>query len=196
MARGKGGHRQTAEIQRLLTIDAQDRVTVHEVANRFQHADGMDVAILLQLVGTGRGPLRLLPIGKLLAPSGILVRVDPALDPLQQLAQHRLAVADDRDVNKARRGGDFRRVDIDAGDLGRRPKARRRGVPDDVVHARAKHDDQVGVAECAGAHGRVGIGVIVRHHAAALRGGVERDAGGFDERLHLFPRPRPDHAGA
>ena len=37
--------------------------------------------------------------------------------------------------------------------------------------------------------------MIVRHHAAALRGGVERDAGGLDESLHLGPGARPDHAG-
>ena len=69
-------------------------------------------------------------------------------------------------------------------------------MADDVVHPRAQHDDQVGIAERRGAHRQVGTRMIVRHHAATLRGGVERDAGRFDECLHLGPGARPDHAGS
>ena len=165
-------------------------------AHLLQHADRMDVAVLGILVGAGAAALRRLAFRQLLPPRLVAVGVDLALDAVEQLLQHRLAVADDRDIDVARGGGDFLRADVDAGDLRIRSEARRRGVADDVVHPRAQHDDQVGVAERRGAHRQVGARMIVRHHAAALRGGVERDAGGLDECLHLGPGARPDHAGA
>ena len=87
-------------------------------------------------------------------------------------------------------------VDVDARDLGGRVEARRRGVADDVVHARAEHDDEVGVLERGRAHRQEGQRMVVRHHAAALRRRVERDAGLLDELLHLGPGLRPDHAAA
>ncbi len=92
--------------------------------------------------------------------------------------------------------GDFGCINVDARDLGGGIEARRRGVGDDVVHARAEHDDEVGVPEGRGAHRQVGQRVVVRHHAAPLRRRVEGDARLLDELLHLGPGARPDHAAA
>ena len=110
--------------------------------------------------------------------------------------QHASAVADDADVHLARGGGDLGRVDVDAGDLGAGVEPRRRGVADDVVHAGAEHDDEVRLAEGGRAHGRERERMVVGHHTAALRRGVERDAGPLHQLLHLAPGARPDHAAA
>ncbi len=190
----EGRHRQAAEIQCLLSVNAQDCVAPGEIAHRFQHADRMDIAVLNQLVGAGRGSFRCLSVRQLLAPSRVFVRIDSPLDALQQLTKHGLAVADDGDIDVAGGHRYFRRVDVDACDLRRWPETRGTGVTDDVVHTGAKHDDQVGILERAGPHRQEGIRVVIGHHATALRGGIERDAGGFDEGLHFRPGARPDHA--
>ena len=118
-----------------------------------------------------------------------MVRIDALGARIDELAEHRLAVADDADIDLAWRGGDFIGIDIDARDLGAAIEAGRRRVADDVVHAGADHDDQVGVAEGRGAHRQIRIFMIVRHHAAALRRGIERNAGLFDELLQFSTRP-------
>ena len=118
------------------------------------------------------------------------------LDRVAQLLQHRLAVADDRDVDIARRVAHFLGVDLDARDLRVGVEARRRGVADHVVRPRAEDDDQIGVAERVVAHRQIGIGVVVGHHAAPLRGRVERDPGLLDKRPHLVPGLRPQDAAA
>ena len=69
-------------------------------------------------------------------------------------------------------------------------------MADHVIRARAEDDDQIGLAERVVAHRQVGIGVVVGHHAAPLRGRVERDPGLLDKRLHLVPGLRPQHAAA
>ena len=55
------------------------------------------------------------------------------------------------------------RVDVDPRDLGVGAEARRRGVADDVVHARAEDDDEIGVLERRGAHGEERERMIVGH---------------------------------
>ena len=47
-----------------------------------------------------------------------MIRVDALGAGLDELAEHRLTVADDTDIDPARRGGDFVGIDIDACDLG------------------------------------------------------------------------------
>ena len=69
-------------------------------------------------------------------------------------------------------------------------------MADDVVHARAEHDDEIRVLEGGGAHRHEGERVVVGHHAAPLRRRVEGDAGLLDELLHLGPGARPEHAAA
>ena len=69
-------------------------------------------------------------------------------------------------------------------------------MADDVVHARAEHDDEIGVLEGGRAHRHERQRMVVRHHAAPLRRRVEGDAGLLDELLHLGPGARPDHAAA
>ena len=125
-----------------------------------------------------------------------MIRVDALGARIDELAEHRLAVADDADIDLARRGGDFVGIDIDARDLGAGVEPGRCSVADNVVHAGTDHDDQVGVAECRGAHRQIRIFMIVRHDAAALRRGVERNAGHFDELLQFRPGLRPDDAAA
>jgi hypothetical protein len=148
------------------------------------------------LVGAGLRALRRLAVGQLLPPHLIAVLRDLALDAVQHLLQHHLAVTDNRNVDVTCCGGDLDRIDVDTCDLRVAAKPRRRGMPDDVVHPRAKHDDQVGIRERRVAHRQERARMIVRHDAAALRRGVERDARSLDELLHLAPRLRPDHAGA
>jgi hypothetical protein len=123
-----------------------------------------------------------------------MVRIDALGARIDELAEHRLAVANDADVDLAWRGGDFVGIDIDARDLGATVETGRCRVADDVVHAGADHDKQVGVAEGRGAHRQIRIFMIVRHDATALRGSIERNAGLFDELLQFRPGLRPDHA--
>ena len=125
-----------------------------------------------------------LAVGQRSTPRGEMIRINALGARIDELAEHRLAVADDADIDLAWRSGDFIGIDIDARDLGADVEARRRGVADDVVHPGAEHDDQIGVAERRGAHRQIRIFMIVRHDAAALRRGVERNAGLLDELLH------------
>ena len=69
-------------------------------------------------------------------------------------------------------------------------------MADDVVHARADHEDQVGVPERGRARGQVGMRVVLGDDAAALRRRVERNARRLDERLHLGIGLGPEHARA
>ena len=148
------------------------------------------------LLAPGALSLASAAVGQCLAPALVEVRADLALEAGEELIEHHPAVADDADVDRARGRGDLGGVDVDAGDLGGRIEARGRGMADDVVHARAEHDDQVGVLEGRRAHRQERQRMVVGHHAASLRRRVEGDAGLLDELLHLGPGPRPDHAAA
>jgi len=78
-------HRLAPEIQRLLPVDAKDRVTIGEVADFLEHAYRMDVAILGIFVGTRAGPLGGLAFRQLLPPRLIAVLRHLALDAVEQL---------------------------------------------------------------------------------------------------------------
>src|SRR6185437_5823583 len=96
-------------------------------------------------VGAGLLTFSRFAVGERFAPSGEPISIDTLAARIDELTEHRLAVADDADIDLARRSGDFIGIDIDARDLGAAVEAGRRGVADDVVHAGADHDDQIGV---------------------------------------------------
>ena len=81
-----------------------------------------------------------------------MIRINALGARIDELAEHRLAVADDADIDPAWRSGDFIGIDIDARDLGANVEAGRRRVADYVIHTGADHDDQIRVAERRGAH--------------------------------------------
>jgi len=83
----------------------------------------MDIAVG-RVVAAGAGALSRLAIGQFLPP-GLEAVGGECIDRLAQLLQHRLAVADDRDVDVARREAHLLGVDIDARDLGTGAETRR-----------------------------------------------------------------------
>ena len=194
MARRKGRDRLAAKIQDLLAVDAQDRVALHEIFDFFAQPQGVDVAIG-RIVAAGASALGDLALVQLIAP-GRKTLGRPAVDRVDQLGQHRLAVADDGNVDVAGRHAELLGVDLDPGDLGVLVEARRCGMADHIVHPGAEDDDEIGLAKRAVAHRQIGIGVVVRHDAAALRGRVERDPSLLDKGSHLIPRLRPQHPAA
>jgi hypothetical protein len=82
-----------------------------------------------------------------------MIRIDALGARIDELAQHGLAVPDDANIDLAWSGGDFVGININARYLGATVETGRRCMTDDVVHASADHDDQVGVAKGRGAHG-------------------------------------------
>src|SRR6266540_5421615 len=78
---------------------------------------------------------------------GETICIDALGARIDELTEHRLAVADDADINPARRGRNLVGIDIDSRDLSAGIEAGRCRVTDNVVHAGADHDKQVGVAE-------------------------------------------------
>ena len=91
---------------------------LHEVVDLLAQPQRMDVAVLDILVGAGRLELGGHAVGQRLAPVLEAVGIDLALHAGEQLVEHASAVADDADVDLARRGGDLVGVDVDARDLG------------------------------------------------------------------------------
>jgi hypothetical protein len=69
-------------------------------------------------------------------------------------------------------------------------------MADNIVHARAEHDDEIGLLEGGRAHRQEGQRMIVRYHAAPLRGRIKGNAGLLDQLLHLGPGARPNYAAA
>ena len=191
-----GRHRLAAVVEDLLAVHHQDGVALHEVLDLVAQPQRMDRNVVPRLIGVGRHALGRLAVGELLAPGGEAILVEMAVGGGQNLAQHHLAIADDADVDLSRRSRDLVGVDVDAGDLRRGVEARRRRMADDVVHPRADHDDEIGLAKRGRAHAQVGVRMVVRQHAAALGRGVERDAALIDELGELGPGLGPDHAAA
>ena len=189
MARREGRHRLAAEVQDFLPVDHEDGVALHEILDLVAQPQRMDRHLVDRLVGARRLAFRRLAVGQRSPPCGETVRIDAPGARVDELAEHRLAVADDADIDLARARWRFRRHRYRCARSWRRVEAGRRRVADDVVHAGADHDDQIGVAERGRAHGQIGIFMIVRHDAAALRRGVERNAGRFDEAPAVPPRP-------
>jgi len=146
-----------------------------EILDLLAEPQRMDVAVG-RVVAAGADALLCLAVGQFLAP-----RLEPVggapIDRLAQLLEYGLAVADDGQVDVARRVAHLLGVDVDARDLRVGAEARRQGVADHMVRARAEDDDQIGLAERVVAHRQVGQGVVVGDHAAPLPGRVERDAG-------------------
>ncbi len=91
---------------------------------------------------------------------------------------------------------DLAAVDIHLNQLRGGVEPRRRQVTDDVVDARADQQQQVGLAESGGPGGRERQRVIVGHHTATLRRGVERHAEELDQLLQLGFGLRPENAAA
>src|SRR5436190_20771360 len=97
MPRREGRDRLAAEIEDLLTVDAQDRVALLEILDLLAEPQRMDVAIR-RVIAAGPGALCRFALGQLLAPSleplgGLIV------DRVDQLLQDALAVAHHRDID-------------------------------------------------------------------------------------------------
>src|SRR5207248_6807559 len=139
MARGEGRDRLAAEIEDLLPIDAQDRVAVLEILDLLAEPQGMDVAIS-RVIAAGPGALCRLAIRQFLPP-GLEPLGGLVIDRIDQLLQHALAVAHNRDIDIAGRAAKLLGIDLDAGDLRVLVEARRRRMRDDVIHPGAENDD-------------------------------------------------------
>ena len=126
-----------------------------------------------------------------LAPRGITLRRDLAIQSVSQLPEDRLDVADHSDIQFARTIGDLARIDIHPDDRGIGVEARRGRMADDVIHARAEHEDHIGFAEGGRTRRKIAIVMILWNDTAALRGRVERNAGGVDETLQFIGRIGP-----
>src|SRR4030095_19476 len=185
MGGGKSRHRLTAEVQDFLTVDHQNGVALHEILDLVAQSQRMDRYIVHVLVSAWRLALRSLAVGQRSTPRGEMIRINAFGARIDELAEHRLAVADDPDIDPAWRSGYFIGIDIDTRDLGANVEAGRCRVANYVVHTGADHDDQIGVAECRGAHRQIRIFMIIRHDATALRRGIERNAGLFYELLQF-----------
>ena len=122
-------------------------------------------------------------------------RFELALNQIQHLPQNGLGVAGDTYVNRPI-AANFGRIDIHLNGLGVGIKARRLTVRDHVVETGGEEENDVGLAEGQRTGAEKTARVVFGHHAAALRGGEERDAGLVDELLHLGGSVGPDDAGA
>src|SRR6516162_2846830 len=196
MARCKGRHGLAAEVQDFLPVDHQYGVALHKTLDLVAQSQRMDRRLVHRLVGARRLALCYLAVGQRSPPCGEMIRIDALSARLDELTEHRLAVADDTDIDIARRGRDFVDIDIDARYLGASVETGRCRMADDVIHTGADHDNQVGVTKGRGAHGHIRIFMIVRHDATALRCSVEWNAGPFEELLQFMRSLRPDHATA
>src|SRR5439155_6307131 len=127
-----------AEIEDLLPVYREDRLALHEVLDLSAEPERMDVAVR-RVVAAGAHALLRLAVGQLLPPA-LEALGGARIDRLAQLLQDRLAVADDGQVDVARRGAQLLGVDLDARDLRVGAEARRCGVADDVIRARAEDD--------------------------------------------------------
>src|SRR3954453_10583284 len=105
MARSEGRDRLAAEIEDLLAIDAQDGVALLEVLDLLAEPQRVDVAVG-RVVAAGAGALCLLAIGELLAPALEAVG-GLGIDGVDQLLQHALAIAHDRDIDIAGRAAEL-----------------------------------------------------------------------------------------
>ena len=101
----------------------------------------MDWRRVQRLVSPRGLALRCLAIRQRPPPCREVIRVDALGDRVDELAKHRLAVADDADVDLSWRSGNFVGIDIDARDLGVTVETRRCRMTDDVVHTGSDDDD-------------------------------------------------------
>src|SRR6516225_11641639 len=107
----------------------------------FTQPGRVDVAVLDVFVGTGSLQFLRHAAGQLFAPIPVPVGTNLALEAGQDLVEHHLAVADDANVDRAGGRGNLDRIDVDTGDLGGGVEAGRRRMADNIVHARAEHDN-------------------------------------------------------
>src|SRR5215471_10469666 len=107
--------------------------------------------------------------GQLFAAIPVPVGTNLALEAGQDLVEHHLAVADDANVDRAGGRDNLDRIDVDTGDLGGGVEAGRRRMADNVVHARAEHDNEVGLLEGRRAHRQERHRMVVGQNATTLR---------------------------
>src|SRR2546429_9337794 len=110
MTRGEGRDRLAAEIEDLLAVDAEDSVALLEVLDLLAQPQRVDVAVG-RVVAAGPGALRLLAIGELLPPALEAVG-GLRIDGVDQLLQHALAIAHDRDIDGAGRAAELLGVEL------------------------------------------------------------------------------------
>src|SRR5215471_2489044 len=123
MARHKGRDRLAAEIKDLLAVDAENRVALLEILDLLAKPQRVDVAVGRVIAAGARALLRF-TVGELLAPRRETIG-GRRWERVEQLLQDRFAVADERDVNIARRQPHLLRIDVDACDLRLGAEARR-----------------------------------------------------------------------
>ena len=151
------------------------------------------------LVGVHQRFQACLPLEVLLAqrgdPGRLFLRLELALNQVQHLPQNGLGIANDAHVHRPV-ATDLRRVDVDLNGLGVGIEAWCLTMRDHVVEAGGEEENDVGLAEGQRAGAEETARVVFGHHAAALRGGEERDAGLVDELLHFGGSVSPDDARA
>src|SRR5262249_2901910 len=104
---------------------------------------------------------------------------------IDEHAAHPLTSPAPTDIHPAWRRAPFIGTNIDARDAAPNVKARRWSVAAYEVHTAADHADYIGNAGCGRTTRHRPMFVIVRHEPAALRRGIERNAGLFDELLQF-----------
>src|SRR5579863_2171220 len=193
VAGGKDGDRLAREVEDLVTVGDDNRVAVHEVADFLAQAQGMnrDGIGTHQLLGLD--PRLFVVAAQGIDPRQFLASVKGVAGFADQLLQDHFGVADDADVDRAV-AADLFVGDIDLSDLDIGRPSWRQAEADDEVEAGA--DDQHGVAffPCLVAGAEEAERMVLGDDAAALRGGVERDAGELDKFLEFVHRARPEHA--
>src|SRR4051812_47704131 len=113
MAGRKSRHRLAAEVQYLLPVDTQNGIALREVLDLLEQPDRMNVAVLGVFVRTGTAALRRLARGEFLPPRLVIVGSHRGAEAIEELLQHHLAVADDRNVDEAGRRRDLFRRYVD-----------------------------------------------------------------------------------
>ena len=79
----------------------------------------------------------------------------------------------------------FGGIDVDLDDFGFRVEARRLAMRDHIVKPRAEEQDDIGLTERQIAGAEEAARMVLRHHAPALRGGVEGNARLVDKLFEL-----------
>ena len=148
MCRRECRHGLTTEIQNFLTIHHQNGIALHEVFDFFAQTQRMDRRFVHRHAAARFAFFLGFARDKFLAPRCVVFSIDAACHRRQHLLQHGLAVADDADIHLAGCAGDFIGIDVDARNRRACGKTWWRGVSNDVVHARADDQYQIGIAEC------------------------------------------------
>ena len=178
-----------------MTVHDQDGVAADDVAHLLaqpQRVNGRGVRVQQRS--------RPLAVGALLGrepghPRGLARGVEPARGLAGQLLQDQFGVADDTDRGRPV-VADGAAVQVDVDEPRGRRKTRRAQERQHGVGSRPDHEHHVGLAEGHRPGRGKGAHVVFGNHAAALRGGEERDAGRLDEGAQFRAGARPQNPAA